>query len=1009
MKKGILFLMLSVLTLGAWADTYTPVEYIATTTSMKDGDSNANVPYINTGYVHKANTKIEMECVITAEQKNWEALFGTRNGDGNTKNGAFVFFWRTNGSNVGCYNRGDGEKAGSNSIPKDVRIKVLANPGSVTIKKVSDNSDVTTISTPDANASVGASHKPIYIFDTNTTGSDGLHPDGSRSYMKLYNFRIYEGDDLVHYYVPVKRDSDSKPGLYDLKTGSFVTSATSKNFEASTTVQTFTTWSTGDAILPSIKYGGSYSAYTWATDLGHGWAEADFNIIAGTPAEISGKKWYETDYAPSSEWQLGNSVLPSSWSSNMGDIYVRRQFIIANNASLPSTVYMPAPHDDAPCEYYINGTLVWSRTGDELAIGADASEKYGKANGWYQGEVVRLTDEKKALIKTDGTVNVFAFHVHQNWGGRYADGGLYGDAGTDGTPSKQFKDNYPEIDALISLCEAENTTSDAAFQTAINNAKAHQNMLQNTTNRFNDLVVARKRHNAEKVVEEFIGTAPAADLECYLYNVGEKKFLCGGNDWGTHASLGFAAHFVTLHQVEGGYKIQTHLPNGTEGTNDFLGENGYVDVTTGAVWQFVEIDGNYNIKLASDNTRLLGYESPTVNQVSTNCKTAAGATNQWKLVTKAERDALLVNATPDNPVDATYYIDNPGFDQRWSISNWTLSEGMAVNNRGQQKSDFVVSGWNESGDGNTAEVFKIEQVITGLMPGLYEVGVQACYRHGGDSEDDGVSVAKLFANNEETIIKGVKAEIDKILEYTVLGTDVKAIEAFQTGLYKNTVRVAVGSDGRLTIGVKRDAADFRPYDWLAADNFRLTYLGPTSESVTVTSAGYATYCSENALDFTGKDIKAYVGTKNGDKLTFTPITQVPANTGLLLVYKDGKTEDVPVIASATAVENNCLVGVNEETTINSNDYILNVVNGGAGFYKAGEYTTLGAHKAYIPAAAVGGNVKGFTIDFEDDATAIEMVNGQSSMVNGSIYNLAGQRLSKTQKGINIVNGKKILK
>ena len=1008
MKKKLLFLMLSVLTLGAWADTYTPVEYIATTTSMKDGDSNANVPYINTGYVHKANTKIEMECVITAEQKNWEALFGTRNGDGNTKSGAFVFFWRTNGSNVGCYNRGDGEKAGSNSIPKDVRIKVLANPGSVTIKKVSDNSDVTTISTPEANASVGASHKPIYIFDTNTTGSEGLHPDGSRSYMRLYNFRIYEGDDLVHYYVPVKRDSDNKPGLYDLKTGSFVTSETSKNFDASTTVQTFTTWSTGDAILPSIKYGGSYSAYTWAKDLGHGWADADFNKIAGTPAEISGKKWYETDYAPSSEWQLGNSVLPNSWSSNMGDIYVRRQFIIANNASLPSTVYMPAPHDDAPCEYYINGTLVWSRTGNELAIGADATEKDGKANGWYEGEVIRLTDAQKALIKTDGTVNVFAFHVHQNWGGHYADGGLYGDAGTEGSPSKQFTDNYPAaIDALITLCVAENTTSDAAFQTAIDNAEAHQNMLQNTTNRFNDLVVARKRHNAEKVVEEFIGTAPAADLECYLYNVGEKKFLCGGNNWGTHASLGYAAHFVTLRQVEGGYEIQTHLPNGVEGTNDFLGENGYVD-TTGDTWMFAAIDGNYNIKLASDNTRLLGYESPTVNQVSTNCKTTTGATNQWKLVTKAERDALLVNATPDNPVDATYYIDNPGFDQRWSISNWTLSEGMAVNNRGQEKSDFVVSGWNESDGGQTAEDFKIEQVITGLMPGLYEVGVQACYRHGGDSQDDGDSYAKLFANNQVTTILGVKDEINKIPQYTVLGTDEKAIEAFQIGLYKNTVRVAVGSDGRLTIGVKRDAADFRPYDWLAADNFRLTYLGPTSESVSVTSAGYATYCSNHALDFTGKDIKAYVGTKTGDKLTFTPITQVPANTGLLLVYNGEKTEDVPVIASASAVENNCLVGVNVETTINSTDYILNVVNGGAGFYKAGTYTTLGAHKAYIP-AAVGGNVKGFTIDFDDDATAIEMVNGQSSMVNGSIYNLAGQRLSKTQKGINIVNGKKILK
>ena len=100
--------------------------------------------------------------------------------------------------------------------------------------------------------------------------------------------------------------------------------------------------------------------------------------------------------------------------------------------------------------------------------------------------------------------------------------------------------------------------------------------------------------------------------------------------------------------------------------------------------------------------------------------------------------------------------------------------------------------------------------------------------------------------------------------------------------------------------------------------------------------------------------------------------------------------------------------MNEEKTINSEDYILNVVNGGAGFYKAGSFTTLGAHKAYIP-AAVGGSVKGFTISLDDDATAIEMVNGQSSMVNGSIYNLAGQRLSKIQKGINIVNGKKILK
>ncbi len=66
-----------------------------------------------------------------------------------------------------------------------------------------------------------------------------------------------------------------------------------------------------------------------------------------------------------------------------------------------------------------------------------------------------------------------------------------------------------------------------------------------------------------------------------------------------------------------------------------------------------------------------------------------------------------------------------------------------------------------------------------------------------------------------------------------------------------------------------------------------------------------------------------------------------------------------------------------------------------------------ANRAYLHSE--GSGVKGFVIDFDDNATGIEtMINGQSSMVN-EIFNLAGQRLQKAQKGINIINGKKILK
>ena len=56
-------------------------------------------------------------------------------------------------------------------------------------------------------------------------------------------------------------------------------------------------------------------------------------------------------------------------------------------------------------------------------------------------------------------------------------------------------------------------------------------------------------------------------------------------------------------------------------------------------------------------------------------------------------------------------------------------------------------------------------------------------------------------------------------------------------------------------------------------------------------------------------------------------------------------------------------------------------------------------------------VKEFKLNFEDseDATSIDSLTPALSKGEGVIYNLAGQRLSKMQRGINIVNGKKILK
>ncbi|MCF0197377.1 MAG: Ig-like domain-containing protein, partial [Bacteroidaceae bacterium] len=161
-----------------------------------------------------------------------------------------------------------------------------------------------------------------------------------------------------------------------------------------------------DAVLPSIRHNGDAgkAAYTKVFDSGMGYNDAYFNQVWGTPdADGEGKQWFEAGYSVEG-WNYNTTVLPQGWPENMGEVYARRYFKAKGDLT-GKTVYMPAPHDDAPCEYYINGTLVWARTGYEPNV-----------NGWEEAEVVRLTEDQKALIKTDGSINVFAFHVHQNWG-----------------------------------------------------------------------------------------------------------------------------------------------------------------------------------------------------------------------------------------------------------------------------------------------------------------------------------------------------------------------------------------------------------------------------------------------------------------------------------------------------------------------------------------------------------------------------------------------------------------
>ncbi|MBP5594079.1 MAG: hypothetical protein J6Y02_01765 [Pseudobutyrivibrio sp.] len=179
----------------------------------------------------------------------------------------------------------------------------------------------------------------------------------------------------------------------------------------------------------------------------------------------------------------------------------------------------------------------------------------------------------------------------------------------------------------------------------------------------------------------------------------------------------------------------------------------------------------------------------------------------------------------------------------------------------------------------------------------------------------------------------------------------------------------------------------------------------TSLPITISSVGYATFYAPVALEIPAK-VTAYVATDKGDYISLTAIEGgiIPANTGVILAGEAGSYNFN--ITTGGSVGSNALTGTVAAIARPADSYVLATGEHGVALYKDGA-TKIPGFKAYL-AAPSGGSVKAFRFD-DDDATAINSLTPILSEGEGAIYNIAGQRLSKIQKGVNIINGKKVLK
>jgi hypothetical protein len=180
-------------------DEYQPVEYLES--SYTDNQ------WIDTQYIHMANTKIkcDMFTTSTGNHYDWETPFGARNNS--MSYNAYYMFTTNIGRKQAVYSR-TGAETTNDAYPYNEKVHVEAYLADMNIYDETGTTIRTTIHTT---GTINGGVCSMTLFNLNIANSTKTVIYGNQTEFvgKIYNFVIYENDELKHYFVPVRRKSET--------------------------------------------------------------------------------------------------------------------------------------------------------------------------------------------------------------------------------------------------------------------------------------------------------------------------------------------------------------------------------------------------------------------------------------------------------------------------------------------------------------------------------------------------------------------------------------------------------------------------------------------------------------------------------------------------------------------------------------------------------------------------------------------------------------------------------
>lgn len=185
------------------------------------------------------------------------------------------------------------------------------------------------------------------------------------------------------------------------------------------------------------------------------------------------------------------------------------------------------------------------------------------------------------------------------------------------------------------------------------------------------------------------------------------------------------------------------------------------------------------------------------------------------------------------------------------------------------------------------------------------------------------------------------------------------------------------------------------------------------ETLTTAASGFATYAADYDVNYSALGLTTYAITLDeaNNKVSYNRFEGVVPAGKAVLVQGTASTPYAltPAEGAADATFTTDLKA--SDGTVTAADdkiYAFGTLNGKSGFKLVNNGITIPAKKGYLQLTGTTAAKPTF-FAFDGIGTGISHIEADAALENAAMYNLAGQRVDKSYKGVVIVNGKKMLR